>query len=112
MTAAPDGDATLFISFREAADLSLQIALSVCVVIAGMSIAAVTAKSEQRPTQKLDVTRPVLWASAPVYVDRHDDLFNIAVKSASDMKPSDDICADSIGLRVTCELIVPDRKNG
>lgn len=102
----------MFISFREAADLSAQIALSVGVVVVGMSIAAVTARSEQKHVPVLDVTRPVLWASTPILVDRQEKLFKIGVRTASAGNPSDDICSDAIGLRMTCELIVPDHKRG
>jgi len=101
----------LFISFREAADLSFQIVLSVSVVVGGMAIAAV-ARGDQKEIHPLDVTRPILWTSAPTRVDRHDNIFTISVKSVASANAADDICSDAIGLRVTCELIVPERKPG
>lgn len=102
----------MLISFREAAELSFQIVLSVSLVVGGMSLATVTAKSSQKEIRKLDVSRPVLWTSAPVVVDRHDNFFTISVKSASTANAADDICSNAIGLRVTCELIAPSHKAG
>ena len=102
----------MLISFREAAELSFQIVLSVSVVVGGMAFASVTAKSSQKESHPLNVSRPVLWTSAPVIVDRHDNFFTISVKSASTANAADDICSNAIGLRVTCELIVPSHKAG
>ena len=102
----------MLISFREAADLSLQIAIAVAVVVFGTSIAAVTASSKQTPQPVLDVSRPVLWESEPARIDHRQPLLTITVRPArtTDGQAANALCSDAIGLRIDCDLVAASRR--
>lgn len=94
----------MLITFRETADLSLQIALAVAVVVCGTSLATVAANSEPKPRQVIDVGRPVLWDPTPVRVDRQEHLLTITVRPPASQAAAA-ICSDAIGLRIACDLV-------
>ena len=56
----------MFISFREAADLGLQIALALTLTMSGMAVASYAVRNDKAKISAIDVSRPSLWTAAPM----------------------------------------------
>ncbi|MBC2803506.1 hypothetical protein [Rhizobium ruizarguesonis] len=98
----------MFVSFREAADLSLQIALVLALTASGMAVASSAVGGEKAGISALDVSRPSLWTAAPMRVDPTTQAYLRAdAPAALELADgADDLCHDLIGLRLSCDLIV------
>ncbi|MEK1865244.1 MAG: hypothetical protein AAAC49_26040 [Rhizobium leguminosarum] len=98
----------MFISFREAADLGLQIALALALTMSGMAVASYTVRNDRAKISAIDVSRPSLWTAAPMRVDPATQAYLRADASAALelADGADDLCHDPIGLRLSCDLIV------
>ncbi len=97
----------MFISFREAADLGLQIALALTLTVSGMAVASYAVRNDKTKISAINVSRPSLWTAVPVRVDlatqtylRADAPAGLELAGAAD-----DLCHDPIGLRLSCDLI-------
>jgi hypothetical protein len=96
------------ITFKEAADLALQISLSLALVAGGVVVANVTTNGRDIPVERLDVDTPTLWSSVPVRIDHTLPDFIISVHSASAQSATsagNGPCLNPIGLRVACDLL-------
>jgi hypothetical protein len=97
----------MLISFREAADLSLQMVLAVMFTITAMTTATYVIKSERNSASPIDAARPSLWTAGPVRIDAGSQAYvregngGIIPLSSS----TDGICSDAIGLRLSCDLL-------
>lgn len=107
---AADAGAQMLISFREAADLTLQILIAMSVVASATALATVTAKSQQKPRPLIDVSRPALWEDAPTRIDRHERLASLGKPAAPAGKTAGAPCSNAIGLRVACDLVASSRR--
>lgn len=98
----------MFISFREAADLGLQIVLALTLTVSGMTVASYAVRNDKTEISAIDVSRPSLWSAAPVRVDPTTRAYLRADASAGLelADGADDLCHDPIGLRLSCDLIV------
>lgn len=98
----------MFVSPREAADLSLQIALALALTASGMAIASSAMGGEKAGISAIDVSRPSLWTAIPMRIDPTTQAYLRADApagpelAASAERP----CHDLIGLRLSCDLIV------
>ena len=99
----------MLISLREAGDLSLQITLAAAAIICGTSVAMMAARSEPKTHEALDLSRPVLWESGPVRIDRQEQILTITVRPPAAQTASN-TCSDAIGLRVACDLVAANRR--
>ncbi|ASR06761.1 hypothetical protein GFL91_04035 [Rhizobium leguminosarum bv. viciae] len=97
----------MFISFREAADLGLQIVLALTLTMSGMAVASYAVRNDKAKISAIDVSRPSLWTAAPVRVDLTTQTYLRADAPAGLELASgaDDLCHDPIGLRLSCNLI-------
>jgi hypothetical protein len=97
----------MFVSFREAADLGLQIALALALTVSGMAVASFAVRNEKAEISAIDVSRPSLWTAAPVRVDLTMQAYLRADAPAGPELAggADDMCHDPIGLRFSCDLI-------
>lgn len=97
----------MFISFREAADLGLQIALALTLTMSGMAVASHAVRNDKAKISAIDVSRPSLWTAAPVRVDPTAQAYLRADDPAGQELAggTDDLCHDPIGLRLSCDLI-------
>ncbi|QKK15470.1 hypothetical protein [Rhizobium indicum] len=97
----------MFISFREAADLGLQIVLALTLTMSGMAIASYAVRNDKAKISAIDVSRPSLWTAAPVRVDFTTQTYLRANAPAGPELAggADDLCNDPIGLRLSCDLI-------
>ncbi|MBB3163697.1 hypothetical protein FHS25_004177 [Rhizobium laguerreae] len=94
----------MFVSPREAADLGLQIALSLALTASGMAIASSALSGEKGRISAID---PSLWTAAPVRVDVTTQTY-LRADAPAGLElagTEDDLCHDPIGLRLSCDLI-------
>ncbi len=98
---------SMFISFREAADLLCQMIIAVTLTAGGMTFADYVVRSERTTVSALDPDRPSLWTAGPVRIDPTaqafvrddgDHLLRLANVTGS-------TCSDAIGLRLSCDLL-------
>ncbi|MBY4607256.1 hypothetical protein K6M90_06245 [Rhizobium sp. 9T] len=92
----------MFVSPREAADIGLQIALSIALTTGGMAIASAAMGGERAGISAIDVGRPPLWTAVPTRVVR---LRADAPAELELAARTGDLCHDRIGLRLSCDLI-------
>lgn len=106
MTAADAGGDALLISFREAADVSFQLAIAVATVACGMAIADLAMKKSDSYQPTIDVSRSILWASMPVRIGPQHQLSNGSDRLAdAEPQAASGTCSDAIGLRIACALL-------
>src|SRR4051794_21502932 len=98
----------MFISFREAADLGLQMVLALTLTMSGIAVASYAARNDKAKISAIDVSRPSLWTAAPMRVDPaiQADVRADASAAVELADGADDLCDDPIGLRLSCDLIV------
>ncbi|PCK86454.1 MULTISPECIES: hypothetical protein [Rhizobium] len=97
----------MFVSPREAADLGLQIALSLALTAGGMAIAATATGGERADISAIDVSRPSLWTAIPTRVDPTGQA-RLRADAPAELRlaaRTGDLCHDRIGLRLSCDLI-------
>lgn len=97
----------MFVSFREAADICLQIALAITLTVSGMAIASYAERGKKAGISAIDVSRPSLWTTVPVRVDLTTQTYLRADAPAGleFAGGADDLCHDPIGLRLSCDLV-------
>ncbi|MFF0949240.1 hypothetical protein ACFYE9_16635 [Rhizobium leguminosarum] len=97
----------MFISFREAADLGLQIVLALTLTMSGMAVASYAVRNDKAKISAIDVSRPSLWTAAPVRIDLTTQTY-LRANAPAELElasGADDLCHDPIGLRLSCNLI-------
>jgi hypothetical protein len=94
----------MFVSFREAGDLFLQVSLVLGLAAGSIAAASIAAREDQiKPV--LDMNRPVLWTAAPVRIDTTMQAY-LREDMPQHLALADNYtCRDAIGLRMPCDLI-------
>ncbi|PDT09696.1 hypothetical protein [Rhizobium sp. M1] len=97
----------MFVSPREAADIGLQIALSLALTAGGMAIASAAMGGEKAGVSAIDVSRPLLWTAIPTRVEPTAQSY-LRADAPAELElaaGTGDLCHDRIGLRLSCDLI-------
>lgn len=91
----------MFISPREAGDLCLQVALALALTVSGMALASTVVKATEQRVSAIDVNRASLWSAGPVRIE------SIQLFAGREMAAGDGMgCNDTIGLRISCDLLI------